>query len=158
MRVYIAGQMSGLPDYGYDAFHHYASLWRSHGYDVLNPAERFGGRTDLPYDVYIKASIIDVLASDAIAMIPGWEESKGANLEHQIAEVLGLPIYQAEYPVRSDGSRVRGEAAEVRPPTGQHAEDSGSAERVLCCEGSGVPCQCGRYSSDDDPAEAGAAG
>jgi hypothetical protein len=90
--------MTGLPDYNYPAFRAAAQEWRKYGWDVLDPSEKFGGRTDLPYEVYIKASIIDVLCADTIAMLPGWETSKGATLERSIMEAIGKPVYSAERP------------------------------------------------------------
>lgn len=98
--------MSGLPDYNYPAFRSAASMWRGAGWDVLDPSEKFGGRVDLPYEVYIKASIVDVLCADAIALLPGWETSKGATLERSIIELLGKPVYHAgcpeEHPSRGE--------------------------------------------------------
>lgn len=98
MRVYIAGPMSGLPEFNYPSFRRAAHMWRRAGWDVLDPSEKFDGRTDLPYEIYIKASISDVLCADAIAMLPGWENSKGATLERTIVELLGKPVYDAERP------------------------------------------------------------
>lgn len=149
MRLYICGSMSAHKDtdYNYPAFRKYASLWRAFGHDVLDPSERFGGRTDLPYEVYIKASVIDVLASDAVAMIPGWENSRGAGLEKHIAEVLNIPIYNADEPFladhssRGDTSGVRAERDGLRPPEGQSTEDGRTLERVACCQEEGV-CAC----------------
>jgi hypothetical protein len=34
--------------------------------------------------------------SDAVLMMPGWEKSQGARMEHLRAEELGLPIYLSE--------------------------------------------------------------
>ena len=34
-----------------------------------------------------------LLGCDAIAMLPGWERSRGAWLERLIAEALGLPVW-----------------------------------------------------------------
>jgi hypothetical protein len=111
-RLYIAGPMSNLPEFNYPAFREAAKKWRDCGWDVLDPSEKFGGRTDLPYEVYIKASIIDVLASEAIAVLPGWENSKGATLEVSIGRALGYPIYDGEHPARSGGGGLR-------PPSGR---------------------------------------
>lgn len=96
MRVYLAGPMTGRPEFNYPAFRAAALKWRAEGHDVLDPSQKFGGRTDLPYEVYIKGSILDVLVSDAIALLPGWEDSKGASLENAIATALGYPRYDAE--------------------------------------------------------------
>jgi hypothetical protein len=103
VRVCLAGPMTGLPEYNYQAFRSVAAQWRADGHDVLDPSQKFNGRTDLPYEVYIKASIIDVLSADALAVLPGWNDSKGASLEHAIASALGYPIYDA-----MNGARLNG--------------------------------------------------
>jgi len=96
--VYIAGPMTGLPDYNYPAFRAAAAAWRVRGYAVLDPSEKFGGRTDLPYEVYARASILDMLSVDAVAVLPGWENSKGASAEVAIARCLGYPVLDATSP------------------------------------------------------------
>jgi hypothetical protein len=95
MRVYIAGPMTGLPDFNYPAFHAAAAEWRAAGWTVLNPAENMGGDQGRPYTDYIRRDMMDLLVSDALALLPGWEKSKGASLEQHIATVLDLPIYDA---------------------------------------------------------------
>ena len=108
--------MTGIPEYNYPLFKETAQAWRECGWDVLDPSEKFGGRTDLPYEVYIKASIIDVLACEAIAVLPGWAESRGAALEVHIGRALGYPIYSAQHPDRSGGSGLRGAGDFIRTP------------------------------------------
>lgn len=93
--VYIAGPMSGLPDYNYPAFHAAAAIWRAAGWTVMNPAENFAGHQGLPYADYIRKDLADLMTCEAIAFLPGWENSKGAKLERHVAEVLGMAIYDA---------------------------------------------------------------
>ena len=114
MRLYLAGPMTGRPEYNYPLFRQTAQEWRKCGWDVLDPSEKFGGRTDLPYEVYIKASIIDVLACDAIAVLPDWEDSKGAALEVHIGRALRYPVYDAEYPARSGEGGLRAAPERLR--------------------------------------------
>lgn len=96
MRVYIAGPMSGLPEFNFPAFHDAAERWRVHGHDAVNPAELDDGDTTKPYGYYIKRDLLLLLDCEAIAMLPGWRNSRGANLELLVAEALGLPVYDAE--------------------------------------------------------------
>lgn len=42
-RLYLAGPMTGLPDFNYPAFHAAAAAWRAAGWTVANPAENFNG-------------------------------------------------------------------------------------------------------------------
>lgn len=116
MRIYIAGPMSGLPEFNYPAFRDAARKWRECGWDVLDPSEKFGGDTTLPYAVYINHSLIDVIACDAVATLPGWEQSKGASLEVQYARVVGKPVYDAEHPDRSGGGGLRPTPECLRAP------------------------------------------
>lgn len=93
-RIYLAGPMTGLPEFNFPAFHAMAFRLRALGHEVENPAEN----KEPPcgsWKGYMRMAIAQLVQCDAIHMLPGWELSKGASLEHHIACSLGLEvIYQ----------------------------------------------------------------
>jgi len=91
MKIYIAGPMTGYEDFNYPAFH--AAERKLALCDVCNPARNFEGIQDLPYKEYIRQDIKTLLECDAIYLLCGWENSRGARLEKHIADVLGLEIH-----------------------------------------------------------------
>lgn len=92
MILYVSGPMTGKPGYNFPAFRRVANELRAAGFAVLNPAENFGGATDLPRATYIRFDIHQVLAAEGIALLPGWKKSRGARLEVSIANELELII------------------------------------------------------------------
>ena len=98
MKIYIAGPMTGIEDYNFPAFHGAADQLRAMGHDPINPATSFGGRQDLPYDMYIREAVRMVAMADAIILLDGWERSKGALTEDMIAVTCGLPFYEFGWP------------------------------------------------------------
>jgi hypothetical protein len=92
-RLYISGAMSGRPDFGFPQFNAAASHLRRIGWEVVNPAETDGGDTSREYTYYLRKDIEQLLRCDAIVLLPGWEDSRGANIEKQVAEVIGLKVY-----------------------------------------------------------------
>ena len=92
---YLSGPMTGKPDWNFPAFNAAAEYWRGKGLHVINPAENFAGRTDLPRHEYMREDIRLLLTANVIAMLPGWEASKGARLEHAIAKEIGLIVTSA---------------------------------------------------------------
>ena len=95
MCVYIAGPMSGLPEFNVPAFDKAAAEWRERGYEALNPADNFRGEVGIAYERYIRAGLEQVLRAQAIALLPGWETSKGARVELHVAQMLGLLVLDA---------------------------------------------------------------
>lgn len=103
--LYVAGPMTGLPGFNYDAFNSAADDLRDHGYSVENPAETDdddclddGGPT---WDWYMRQALVMVLRADGIAVLPGWECSRGARLEVDVAHALRLPVLPVEQWLRS---------------------------------------------------------
>lgn len=94
-RIYIAGPMSGHADCNFPAFHAAAERLARAGWKVFNPAENFGGRKDLPREVYLRLDLSMLAQCDAIALLPGWEDSRGAKLEYMVASELGCVIIDA---------------------------------------------------------------
>jgi hypothetical protein len=108
-KVYLAGPMRGYPDFNFPAFHAAARTLRSYGYTVFSPAEKdiekhgdtfksVDGNEDILKNGF---NLRDALAmdlewicknADAIALLPGWEKSKGASAEKATAMALGLEI------------------------------------------------------------------
>ena len=92
--IYIAGPMTGLPDYNRKAFSEASEKLKQDFANaaIINPAENFGGNLNLDYATYMRMSIYQVLTADMIYMLSGWMESRGAILEHRIAELLKISI------------------------------------------------------------------
>lgn len=89
-RIYLSGPMSGLPDDNFPAFFAQASQLRAAGYDVVNPAEIDNAGKSWEY--CLRTDLREMCSCDTIALMPGWEKSKGANLELHVAHRLGMGV------------------------------------------------------------------
>lgn len=100
MKLYLAGPMSGLPEYNYPAFNAADEALTSLGFEVLNPvdAEILNPTPGVHqnWDWYMRQAIIMVAQADAIAFLPGWQGSRGARLEHRIGTDLKMPMRSVE--------------------------------------------------------------
>lgn len=107
-KLYIAGPMSGYPDYNRPAFHLAELALRGQGFDVVNPATTPEPCAEPEWRCWTRASIARMLAHDVtgVALLPGWAVSAGATLEHSIASALGLPALALELWVR-EGAGTR---------------------------------------------------
>lgn len=120
LKIYVAGPMSGLPDLNFAAFHAAAAWLRGMGHTVINPAEL---NTDpaAEWHACMRVDIAALVTCDTIYLLPGWEDSRGAKLEHHIAERLGMSIEFIPAPV-TELQRLRGEAGVMRELLGQCRE------------------------------------
>jgi hypothetical protein len=91
MRIYLSGPMSGLPEHNFPAFMRYAAELRAAGHSVVNPAE-INIDAALSWKQCLRADVRELADCDAIALMPGWEISEGAQLELHIAHRLGLEV------------------------------------------------------------------
>ena len=90
-RIYIAGPMTGLPDLNFPAFHAEAARLRALGYEVSNPAEINPDPT-AGWEACMRADIAELVKCDGVALLPGWERSRGASLEAHIAHNLDMRL------------------------------------------------------------------
>lgn len=93
--VYMAGPMANLPARNYPAFREFTAQWRDSGWSVISPHEAFGEEASDRYQQYMRLDIHSLLCVDAIALMPGWEKSQGAQTELGVALGLGLNVYDA---------------------------------------------------------------
>jgi hypothetical protein len=82
--------MTGLPDHNFPAFNKAADQLRAAGYEVFNPADR-GVLDGWVWADYLRDDLGLLLKCDGVALLTGWRDSKGANLEHHVAQALGMP-------------------------------------------------------------------
>jgi hypothetical protein len=87
MRWYIAGKITGNAAYR-EQFAAAAAKLCAEGFDVVNPAENPEHPDWLGY---MRTSLTQLIACDAVAFLPNWAESRGATLEHHVAEQLKMP-------------------------------------------------------------------
>ena len=84
MKVYISGPMTGIPDYNRDAFLEAEAIFRTRGWDVLNPWH-LGEVSGWGHYDYMKRDISAMSGCDGIYMLPGWLRSRGAKAEWFVA-------------------------------------------------------------------------
>lgn len=92
MKIYIAGKISGDPDYK-EKFRKAARRLEKMFGPVLNPALRPEG---LSAEDYMQLSFAELAIADAAAFLPDWKDSAGARLEHEYCQYVGKPILYLE--------------------------------------------------------------
>lgn len=103
--AYLAGPMRGIKEFNFPAFHEAALHIRLVvGWDVISPAEM---DVELGFDpntsefgleewyLAMRRDITVLLEPrvDRIVFLPGWEESRGANIERTVADAIGLECW-----------------------------------------------------------------
>ena len=100
MKIYIAGPMTGMPEFNYPAFREAAQRLRNAGMTVVSPVEigeKYGTAEEINAVPAKLENLIleelDALATcDAIYLLPGWQRSAGTRNELRLALSLKLEI------------------------------------------------------------------
>lgn len=92
--IYISGPMTGHPDLNHKAFINAQACLQASGLPCVSPHEIIADKTK-PWIDCMKEDIKELLNCSAIVMLEGWEKSKGAKLERDIAEALGITVYES---------------------------------------------------------------
>lgn len=96
--VYVSGPFSthGNPEENVKIATEYANKLRDLGFAVISPHNNSGViPTDMTWELWMEEDYSLVLMSHALFMLPNWEQSKGASIEHRWAKELGIPIFYA---------------------------------------------------------------
>ena len=90
MKIYISGAITGVKNYRHN-FKVAEIAMQYAGHEVINPC-------DLPhehnqsYEEFMTEDLKALLECDTILMLKGWEESRGATLEYNVAGMCGLEV------------------------------------------------------------------
>ena len=91
MKIYIAGQITGNPDY-MSQFSNAEKRLTEFGHAVINPVKNQG----FSYKEYIDIGLCELMRCDTIYLLKGWEKSNGANLEYLYALTTNMNILREE--------------------------------------------------------------
>lgn len=91
MKLYVAGPMTGLPEFNYPAFRAAADQLRELGHDVEDPSTNVNPTPD-DYHGWLRAGLAQLIRCEGVALLDGWEASGGARLEVIVAATLGLSV------------------------------------------------------------------
>jgi hypothetical protein len=111
VNIYLAGPMRGIENFNKPAFMDAAAKLKAAGHRVFNPVAEtiklygdtvyennpVGDEAATPIDprkVFFNDLTFICLHADAVALLPGWRNSKGATAEHATAVALGLKVIE----------------------------------------------------------------
>jgi len=107
-RIYISGKITGNKNYLEDfskAEEFLKTEWPEAV--VFNPAKIGEALPPLTHDEYMRFSFLQIVLSDAVFMLPNWEDSKGACMEYGYAKALDIPIFYAKNCTNYDKSEKK---------------------------------------------------
>lgn len=106
-RAYICGPMTGLPDFNHPAFNEAAQRLREAGFEAVNPVDlnpaplkHIANMTkafqESIWRACMKRDIAAMVMCDVLVLLPNWSQSRGAMVEVQLAESLGIPMWSID--------------------------------------------------------------
>lgn len=99
-RLYLSGPMTGYVDLNAPAFNAAAKKLRAHGYKVVNPPELDANEHSDTWEGCLRRDIRYLVDCEAIATLPKWTKSRGANLEIHIGRALSMPVHTVAWFLR----------------------------------------------------------
>lgn len=93
-KVYISGQITGLEEKEYkELFNTAEDILATFGYDPINPLllDETEDTKSWAWEDYMKRDIKLLCDCDYIYLLPNWKNSKGAQLEYMVADMLQIP-------------------------------------------------------------------
>ena len=102
MRIYLSGKITGLDKEDYTRqFARAESFYKTGGFDVVNPVaigeEVLKINPKAEWQDFMIRDLEALRTCTHIALLEGWEESKGAKMEKAEAEKLGLEIMYLKF-------------------------------------------------------------
>lgn len=92
MKIYISGKITGTTDY-MERFERAEHELTTRGFEVVNPAKENARLPEgTPWKIYMAESLRLLLYCDAIYLMDGWNDSRGAKIEFDTAIKCGLQI------------------------------------------------------------------
>lgn len=93
LTAYLCGPITGLPNNNKGAFRTARRNVEDMGYNTIMPHDLFLGIDTSHYQHadYMRRCIRALMQADIIVLLPGWEMSRGAQLEIQIGSLIGIP-------------------------------------------------------------------
>src|ERR1700744_6276506 len=88
--IYISGPMTGIPKFNFPAFIAAEAELKLHGYTVESPHHNGESEPGKTWEDYMRLAITQMMKCHEIYLLPGWEASRGAVIEHDLALKLGM--------------------------------------------------------------------
>lgn len=179
MRIYLSGPMTSLPDNNIPKFNAVAERLRAEGHFVINPAElsaTFGTKEELersframynlprkdynlqmeymPHESILARSVMDadlaaVRSCNAIYLLHGWENSRGAKKELAEAIACRLQVMLEDWAVPVEQTEAQVTTDEATCPRGE-TTNMGCVfcyDGVICSETNKV---CPYYNKEEE--------
>lgn len=95
MKLYIAGPVTGIPNDNKDAFTSALRRLIVAGYCPSVP--HLVVPSGASWEEAMKLSVALMMQADGVALLNGWQTSRGARIEYDLARDLGMPAYGVEH-------------------------------------------------------------
>ncbi len=109
-KVYLSGPITGKPNLNIEEFEKYEQKFKNLNYEVVNPHKLFTKEKidemnlklenkEITFEefhaYFMRRDIKEMMDCDFVALLKGYENSKGANIEVYIARNINMPIVDA---------------------------------------------------------------